>query len=310
MSCTSSVSDYDSDEWEETTDDIPTNILSNPPQKTIHTIELPELVRTHLEKIPETLEILNLVDNGKKKDLYRCEPASKCYPGCSSPDLYSHNTYLLQICLFNSAPNSDGTRGYVPMRVPDFKTKGLNFVRRNQTPDLLDPNGITIDNSCVFVTNGKKSTIHFKKKCVHKRTGKDIAFKLGKGFLSHTGGIVPQFTIVVIPFVNGKLDLLKAIRTPKFEVWSKRQERHTARTNKRHKKSSEIGRLDTNIAEAEIALNALRVEHEKIRCRNRKLEVTIRTIRRRALGLPDGPSKISYEYATREMVDAGETASI
>ena len=174
----------------------------------------------------------------------------------------------------------------------------------------MDPNGSTIDNSCVFVLDGKTSTVHFKKKCVHKRTGKDIAFKLGKGFLSYTGGIVPQFTIVAIPFVNGRFDLLKAIRTPKFEVWSKRQERHTARTNKRHKKSSEIGRLDTNIAEAEIALNALRVEFEKIRCRNRKLEVMIGTVRRRAIRLPDSASKIAYEYATRETTARSETADI
>ena len=299
-----SVSDYDSDEWEETGSCLPTDAVPNPPQKTIHTIELPKLVRNDLEKIPETLEMLNLVDNGKKKDLYRCEPASKQYPGCHSPVLSNLKTYLLQICLFNSAPNRDGVFVFVPMRVPDFKTKGLNFVRRNQTP------GVVSDNSCVFIVDGKTPTIHFKKKCVHKRTGNDIAFKLGKGFLSYTGGIVPQFTIVAIPFVSGKLDISKAIRTPKFEVWSKRQERHTARTNKRHKKSSEIGKLDTNIAEAEIALNALRTEFQIIRCRNRKLEVTIGTIRRRAVSLPEGASKISYEYATREMTDRSETADI
>jgi hypothetical protein len=303
-----SVSDYDSDEWEETVSCLPPAVVPNPRQKTIHTIELPKLVRNDLEKIPETLEMLNLVDNGKKKDLYRCEPASKQYPGCHSSALCNLKTYLLQICLFNSAPNRDGVFVFVPMRVPDFKTKGLNFVRRNQTE--CGPNGVVTDNSCVFIVNGKTPTVHFKKKCVHKRTGKDIAFKLGKGFLSYTGGIVPQFTIVAIPFVSGKLDLSKAIRTPKFEVWSKRQERHTARTNKRHKKSSEIGKLDTNIAEAEIALNALKTEFQRIRCRNRKLEVTIGTIRRRAVSLPEGASKISYEYATREITDRSETADI
>lgn len=296
-------SDYDSDEWEETASCLPVSVVLNRPQKTIHTTELPKLVRNDLEKIPETLEMLNLVNNGKKMDLYRCEPASKQYPGCHSSDLLSVPVYLLQICLFNSALDGDGVHVFVPMRVPDFKTKGLNIVRRNQTP----ADG---DNSCVFIVNGKTPTIHFKKKCVHKQTGKDIAFKLGKGFLSFTGGIVPQFTIVAIPFINGKLDLLKAIRTPKFEVWSKRQERHTARTNKRHKKSSEIGKLDTNIAEAEIALNALKTKFERIRCCNRKFEVTIGTIRRRAVSLPEGASKISYEYATREISSQSETANI
>jgi hypothetical protein len=305
-----SESESDDDEWVDSEASSSSSSSLVLPLKTIHTVELPQLTRDTMKNIPEDLEILNLVTSGKKSFLYRCEPAERKYPAVRSNSLASGQTYLLQICLFNAAVDNTGGYQYVPMRLPDFKTKGLNFVRRNQTPDLQDRFGNVVDTSCVFVVAGKQGTISFKKKCTGA-SNKDIAFELGKGFLSHTGDTIPQFTIVAIPFNNGELALTRAIRTPLFEVWSKRQTSANPRNNKRAKKSSEIARYDTNISEASVTLNALKAQYETCLCRNRKFEVMLGTVRRRAAALPASSAKISYEYATREICpNTGETADI
>jgi hypothetical protein len=305
---------YDSDEWVDSEDMImpqsssSSSSSSSARQEDVYTAKIPKI--TEIGKIPKTLELLNLVSDGKRYDLYRCEPALKKYPGVHSEDIKQFRTWLFQIRLCNSAPNGDGSQSYVPMRLPDFKSKGLNFIRRNQTPELKDAHGRVVDNSSVFVTNGVPDTIYFKKKCVDNETKRDIAFELGKGYLSHTRAIDPKFCIIAIPFANGAFVMEKAIRTPDFHVFSKRQTRHTARANKKRKISSVVAQYDTNISEAEIVLRSLRTEYEKLRCLNRKYEVKIGTVRRRAAQLPDGPVKIAIEYATKNIEQTSDTVEI
>jgi len=186
----------------------------------------------------------------------------------------------------------------VPVRLPDFKTKGIHIVRRQLGQSKKDENGKVVDTTSAFVINTKTDTLFFKKKCQDKVTNKDIAFYLGKKFLSYTGNIPPQFTIVAIPFLDGKLCMDKAIRTPKFHVFSKRQDT-SERPNKRRKKSREIATLDTNISESEIVLRQLEMEYAQIKHQNRKFEVTFGTIKRRIPQLPSGPVKMTLEYITR-----------
>ena len=313
-----SVQSYESDSsdgWDSEEDNTVSESSSSSSSSSIndpadvYTVQIPKKV--DLEKIPKTLDLVNLVSSdGKRYDLYRCEPALKNYPGVRSDVLKQCRTWLFQICLCNSAPNVDGSQPYVPMRLPDFKSKGLNFIRRNQTPDLKDEHGRAVDNSVVFVTNDVPDTIYFKKKCVDHETKRDIAFELGKGYLSHTRAIDPKFCILAVPFAHGKLHMGSAIRTPDFHVFSKRQTRHTARANKKRKISSVVAQYDTNISEAEIVLRSLQSDYEKLRCRNRKYEVKMGTVRRRAAQLPDGPIKLGIEYATKNIEQTTDTVEI
>lgn len=293
-----SDSGWDSDEWEDNESSSSSSVVPKKPKDTIESVGMPVIDRPALQKIPTSLEILNLVSNGPTLNLYRCEPAKQMYVGIRSDKLRTWSNYLLQICVFNSVANFDGSYSAVPVRLPDFKTKGLQFIRRQHGPEKTDENGSVVDTSSVFVINGKTDTLFFKKKCQDKVTKKDIAFYLGKKFLSYTGNIPPQFTIVCVPFANGKLCMDNAIRTPNFHVFSKRQDT-SGRPNKRRKKSREIATLDTNISESEIVLRQLEMEYAQEKHQNRKFEVTFGTIKRRIPTLPDGPVKMTLEYITR-----------
>tara|TARA_B110000908_G_C10264319_1_gene462152 strand:+ start:42 stop:959 length:918 start_codon:yes stop_codon:yes gene_type:complete len=293
-----SDSGYDSDEWEESGTSSSSSNEPKKPTDTIETIDIPNIVRPTLQKIPTTLEILNLVPNGPTLNLYRCEPAKNKYVGIHSDKLRTWPKYLLQICVFNSVANFDGSYSGVPVRLPDFKTKDIQFIRRQNDLEKTDKNGSAVDTSSVFVIDGKTDTLFFKKKCQDKVTKNDIAFYLGKKFLSYTGNIPPQFTIVCVPFINGKLCMDNAIRTPNFHVFSKRQDT-SGRPNKRRKKSREIATLDTNISESEIVLRQLEMEYTQEKHQNRKFVVTFGTIKRRIPALPDGPVKMTLEYITR-----------
>jgi len=270
------MSDSDSDEWEDVSDSVSVPLSVS---KTIENVELPRFGRVDRESLSETLPMVNVViENGVTKIL-RCEPAAKKYPGLQlSPYFQNSDAVLLSIHLHNA------TEDVISMRVPDFKTTGLDIIRRNGS---------------VFIKQPKLASLHFKKKCQDKKTGQDIAFELGKGFLSHTGGIDAQFMMVMIPFNNGRLEVERASRTCKFYVYSKRQSRYMPKKRKRHKKNTEILKLETNIREAAITLSSLEQDLVKIRYSNQTLENAVCLIRQHTSRLPDGPVKIALVHATR-----------
>jgi len=258
----------DSDEWED-----------NEVVATVNDVKLPQYTKDDRETMPESLQLSNFVKTNHILSLYRCEPANKEYPGiCIPPSFAKYEALMVSIELHNAIGRP------VRTRLPDFKSKGMTYKRRGDV---------------VFVIRPELPVIYFKKKCQDKRTGKDIAFELGGGFSSHTGEITPQFTIVMTPFVNGRLAVEKAVRSPKFHVFSKRQDRHTAQTKKRHKKNTEILKMDTNIREAETTYQALHRDLERLKHQNRAMTQTNNILRERTMLLPEGPIKIALLYGTR-----------
>jgi len=266
----------DSDEWESDSDDAPVVTV---PRETVGTVVVPTYSKPDREAMPTTLELLNVIKTKNTLCLYRCEPANKEYPGVRIPSSFARDeAIMVSIELHNAI----GTP--VRTRIPNFKSKGLSSIRRENV---------------VFVMRPKTDTIYFKKKCQDNITKMDTAFELGGGFSSHTGEITPQFTIVMAPFVKGKVVTERAVRTSKFHVFSKRQDRHTASTKKRHKKNTEILKMDTNIREATITLEALKQELVRLQYRTKISENTNSRIRQMTEGLQDGPIKIGLEYGTR-----------
>tara|TARA_B110000977_G_scaffold49739_1_gene67582 strand:+ start:3172 stop:4023 length:852 start_codon:yes stop_codon:yes gene_type:complete len=273
------MSDSDSDEWEDSDTDYEAQSLTVDITDTIDTVLLPTYSKPEREKMPTTLQLLNVIKTKNTLCLYRCEPANKKYPGIRIPSSFAGvEAVMVSIELHNAVG------GPVRTRLPNFKSKGLTSTRRKDV---------------VFIVRPKTDTIYFKKKCQDKYDGKDAAFELGGGFSSHTGEITPQFTIVMAPFVKGKIVLERAVRTPKFHVFSKRQDRHTVRTKKRHKKNTEILKMDTNIREATTTLEALKQELSGLRHRTKMAGRINVQIRQMTEGLSDGPIKIALEYGTR-----------
>jgi len=291
-----SSSEYSDDEWVDSTDVSMSSSSSNLPVETIETVQIPKISRSVLSGIAEDLEISNLVHMDGRLYVYRCEPANKKYPSISSVKLSQWDEYMLMICLAN-AKDSDA---WVPIRFPNFKTKNLSILRRQSHAVRLTSGGVAIDESCVFVRSGKVDTLTLKKKCCDKISGQDTAFKLGGGFASHTGNIPAQFSIVAVPFISGKLVLSQAIRTRNFHVKSKRSVDNNSRPNKRRRKTCEIAKLDTDIAEAEIALRQLQQEHAKVMHRRKMLESLYMKVKGSLTNIPDGPVKVGLEFATRK----------
>jgi hypothetical protein len=269
----------DSDEWEGSDTDSEAQSLTVVVTDTIDTVPLPTYSKAEREKMPTTLQLLNVIKTKNTFCLYRCEPANKKYPGIRIPSSFAGvGAVMVSIELHNAVGEP------VRTRLPNFKSKGLTSTRRKDV---------------VFIVRPKTDIIYFKKKCQDKYSGNDAAFELGGGFSSHTGEITPQFTIVMTPFVKGEIVLERAVRTPKFHVFSKRQDRHTVRTKKRHKKNTEILKMDTNIREATTTLEALKQELSGLRHRTKTAERINVQIRQMAEGLLDGPIKIALMYGTR-----------
>ena len=170
------------------------------------------------------------------------------------------------------------------MRTPDIKSKGLQYTRLQ--------NGLVVQ---------PKGTVHFKKKCLDKRTKKDLAFELGKSYLSHTGGITPQFIFVAVPFEDGAYVQSKAFRSPAFRVFSKRQERFLEHNHKRQKKNVEIEKLDTDIHDAETTLRCLAQELQRQTFMEREMANFFNEIRSNVHRIKDATAKTALQYALRQI---------
>lgn len=288
-----------SDEWDDSdTDEV---VARGPvlPRKSIQDIEIPYIVRKDRDVIPTGCKLVNVPEVRGRKYIFRCEPADKKYPGIVIPEnMRASEAVLMSIYVHNSVSDP------VPMRLPNLKTKNVQTLRRSW--------GGNVKHSCIFLASPASvadGTVYFKKKCHDKATGKQTAFDLGKDYLSHTRGFDAQFTIMLIPYEKGRLVLSKASRTEVFHIESKRPERQHPRRNKRLKRNTEVDKINTNIHEAEIALKTLRQELGRLQHHNKKYEVKSRTMKRRLLGLPDGPVKKGIAFALRNY-DAGTTEEI
>jgi len=276
--------------------DAPTNMVaSGATESAVSPSWVPIFSSGDRENMSVDLELLNSVQSKNTACIYRCEPANKHYPGIRIPErLKTARTLMLTIELHNAVGAPKRTR------MPDFKTKGLKF-ERCVGPGQRPPPGEQPSKDVVFLKQPFPDVVHFKKKCQDKITHKDIAFELGGGFVSHTGEITPQFTIVATPFIGNKLCVEQAARTEKFHVFSKRQDRFMVRTKKRRKKNTEILRKETNIKEAEVVLKSLEQKLQTEKLRNDIISSSLREIRLRSAKLPSGPMKIAIEYATRQL---------
>ena len=284
-----------SDGWDDSSDDEMAPVEPSGPSYTIYNVPIPVIDSDKLDAMPSTITFSNVVVKDGRNYIYRCEPALKKYPGTTIPE-HMRGCSAILTCMYVV----NGISGPVRVRLPDFKGKDVPSIRRDDYPD------------CVFVEHLqllKSHTLSYVKKGQDKKTGKDTAFYLGKGFLSHTGNIDPQFVIVMVPFERGRLNYTKACRTCKFYVHSKRQEKTHPRRNKRVKKNTELLQVETNIREAQITLGSLRQELFRVRHRNTKYVDMCRQIKKHVSSLPDGPVKISVEFATRNF-GMDETDSI
>ena len=269
------------DEWE---DSEPSEPLQTRNPTKIEDALVPSWTQDKLESLPIQLTLINYVEDETGYALFRCEPANKCYPGIAF-GATSVGQVHLTVHLLNST-------SHVQMRTPDIKTKRLPHTR--------------VQNGLVF---GTKGSIHFKKKCLDKQTKKDIAFELGKSYLSHTGGITPQFVFVAVPFENGSYVKSKAFRSPAFRVFSKRQERFLEHIQKRQKKNVEIEKLDTDILDAETTLRCLAQELQRQTFMDHEMVKFFNEIRSNVDRITDPTAKTALQYALRH-IESSEVANL
>lgn len=273
------------DEWEE---NEVSETFNEPPQPLndamIEDAQVPLWTQDNLESLSIQLKLINYIEDETGYALFRCEPANKCYPGIAFGNTTLSKVHL-SVHLFNST-------SHVQMRTPDIKSKSLEYSRLQ--------NGLVVN---------PKGTIHFKKKCLDKRTKRDLAFELGKSYLSHTGGITPQFVFVAVPIENGAYVKSKAFRSPPFRVFSKRQERFLDHKHKRHRKNVEIEKLDTDIIDAETTLRSLEQELQRQTFMNREMVMFFNEIRSNVHLIKDATAKTALQYAVRE-IETSETAKL
>jgi hypothetical protein len=270
------MTDSDSDDWEDSRD--PVEKKQGP-----FDIRLPVFNLDERQSIPLKIPLRNFNQEERgSKSLYRCEPANKKYPGIDLSIYKDFTAVYLSIMLLNSTEN-------VFMRVPDFKTKEINFLRREN----------------IMFLKPQLESIFFKKKSQDKVTKKDIAFELGKGFLSHTLGSTPQFIFIAIPYKDGKFEMNLIGKSEAFHVFSKRQDRFLDHSNKRQKKNTEIEKLDTDIQGANTTLNTLNCRNNRLTQLNAQYSQFFESFQHKISSIEDETIKIALQYALR--VDEQET---
>lgn len=277
---TQPMSDSDSgwsseDEWNDSAHVEPVQSRPEVPRVNIEDAKVPVWPQDRLESLPVQLSLIHFIHDETGHALFRCEPANKHYPGISFDQARSSKAHV-SVRLFNS-------KSQVQMRTPDIKTKGLEYIRTKS--------GIIVDS---------KGTIHFKKKCLDKHTKKDLAFELGKSYLSHTGGITPQFVFVAVPFENGAYAQDKAFRSPPFRVFSKRQERFLQHKHKRQKTNVEIEKLNTDIDDAETTKRSLTQELRRLKFMSRENQVFFDEMRNMLHLIQNPTVKTALQYALRQ----------
>lgn len=246
------------------------------PQTRIEDATVPTWSQAALEKLPELLSLVNFVENIWGYSLFRCEPANKQYPGIAFGATTFQSAHV-SVQLKN-------TKSCVHMRTPDIKDRGLQHTR--------------LDSGIVVRPEG---VIHFKKKCLDKQTKKDLAFELGKGYLSFTGDNEPEFVFVVVPFENGAYVPSKAFRSPPFRVFSKRQQRFLGHKHKRQKRNVEIQKMDTDLHDAVTTLRALDQTLQRETFLNQQMLAFFDDMRAAIHSVQDATAKTALEYALRQM---------
>lgn len=268
------------------------NVQNNPPTDmspteghVFRTLSQKELI-----DLPKDLKMVNLVSEPTGDVCFRCEPANKIYPGVTIPDNMMQFPFVF---LFMGLLN---TTQPINIRIPDLKMpKNFWYLRTDK--------GIFIDTSKM-----SSPTIYFKKKSQVK--GEDTAFRLGKGYLSHTDDAPPQFSLGAVAFQNGSFIYDSARRTERFYVLSKRQDRFLPPTKKRHKKNTEEARLETNIAAAELTINRTRALRIRLQHRNNIKQRLMASIRHVVSSMPESTAKIALEYAIRPIHQKNEAAEL
>lgn len=239
---------------------------------------LPTRSQDQLLKLGELVPLDNFHRAASGPVLYRCEPAAKKYPGFTlSAKLCAHPYLWVTVELLNGSSKAS-------MRTPDIKTRDVWHCRRE---------------SGVLIRTDALVAVHFKKKCVHKQTGKDMAFELGKNFESHTAGVTPLFVFVVVPF-DGRFRHEDAVRSPPFQVLSKRQDRFLQSSNKRRKRNNHLDKLDTDIASAQRELQKLQAEKRRLNTVSAKFRECFGQIQSLIPYLNSETARLALDFALRD----------
>lgn len=259
-------------------------IESAPKLQTVQ--ERPNWNMSEREKLPVELGLENFVMDESGYNLYRCEPAKKMNPTlCGLSQFSEYESVHISIRLLNAEKS-------VVIRTPDLKRKCLNAHRLDQG---------------VLVNAKKEHSVRFKKKCQDK-SGNDTAFELGKGFMSHTLGATPQFIFVAIPYCGGYVPE-KAVRSPPFRIFSKRQERFLEPKKKRRRKNVEIQKLDTDIQNAKATFHMMEQELRHAEFINGAMGAFFNQLRSHVANIEDDTTRIALEFALR-CEQENETASM
>lgn len=280
------VSDDSEDEWMDTDD-----VVVVP--KTLHTVECPSFKFSEMKDIPQTITLVNFIQDDNGNTLFRDEPVHKKYPGIRlNSNMVSYDSVFIMLVLYFE--NSER----VAVRVPDIKTKKMIPIRRR---------------TGLFVSTQEISnnTLKFKKKCVDKKSGCDTAFELGVNYRSHTNGIPSQFAFVLVPFQNGQFLVQEAGRSDKFYVKSKRQERFLPQNgrNKRPKMNTETLRIETNIKAAQDIYETLQHRLRVVQHDNAEYTKLMSSVRTVLALMPDGPVKIGLTYGARSLNTENDASS-
>lgn len=234
------------------------------------------------ESLPIGVKLLNFLIEDAGLTLRRDEPANKEYPSLRIPPSFKkYDAVYITVQVFNSATQ-------VYMRVPNPKTKPLQYKRSENQHGM-------------FVKPKDTDIISFKKKCTDKTSGKDVAFELGKKFLSFTEkGETPQFVFVITPCSKTGYIKDKSVRSETFRVFSKRQERYLNHKNKRKRKHTEIAKRDTDIRDAKLTLSSLKEQALHFQFANEAMERFKSEMRSMAEHLENDTAKLAILFALRD----------
>ena len=100
------------------------------------------------------------------------------------------------------------------------------------------------------------------------------------------------------------------MRTDRFYIFSKRQDRYLDAKKKRPRKNVEIKRLDTDIDAAESTLRILQEQFLRIRHKNIGSEQLFGRIREKLLVMDDSTTKIALTFSTRPLIQKDEVVEL
>lgn len=280
---------YESDGWSDSDDEDAGNSSgsANVTSATLSATasKMPKWSMANRAEIPVAMSLDNMIEseNGSL-NIYRCEASKGMNPTLG---FNKGGMWHLTVRCMNSAES-------VVMRTPDPKNKKMKLVRK--------------ENGGILYMPSQCPSIRFKKKC-QDIEGKNTGFKLGKGYASYTSGATPMFAFIAVPVIVDKVTNTvlyareKAVRSPAFHIFSKRQERFLGPKRKRSRKSAEIQKLDSEIQHAATTSKMLEKDLRHLDFVNGAMKAVFQKLRAQLDLVENETVRISLAFALRCSVE-------